>query len=115
MSYYQKITPLVIIQGFLSLVLFSFIYGPWPWPINDENPVFLYLIVCQLIIIIGYLSSKHLKQVITPSRKYKFRKNQILIVFILSLILSFLTLYGRTGSFDFNIFSKLYYIFNYIA
>lgn len=107
MSYFQKIIPLIIIQSFLSLVLYSFIYGPWPWPISDENPVFLYLTVCQLIIIIGYISSRHLKLVITPSRNFKFRKNQIFIVFILSLFLSFLTLYGRTGSFDLNVFNGI--------
>lgn len=107
MSYLQKIIPLIIIQSYLLLVFFSFIFGPWPWPIRDENPVFLYLIVCQLIIIIGYLSSKHLKLVFTPSKNFKFLNNQILIVFRISFLLSFLTLIGRTGSFDLNIFKSL--------
>lgn len=41
-----------------------------------------------------------------PSKKFKFN-NQIYNVFILSLFLSFFTLYGRTGSFNLNIFNSL--------
>jgi len=105
MSYTKKILPLIVIQLYLSLVLCAFTFGPWPWPISNDNPVFFYLIVCQLVMISGYLSSKYLKPKIIPKKKFQYRKNQIFIIFILSLLVSFLTLYGRTGSVNLNIFT----------
>ena len=105
MSYIKKILPLIVIQLYLFLTFFAFAYGPWPWPISNDNPIYLYLIICQLVMIFGYLSSKYLKVKIIPKKGFLFRNNQILIIFILSLLLSFLTLYGRTGSVNLNIFT----------
>ena len=107
MSYFQKIIPLIFIQSYLLLVLILFAYGPWPWPIKDDNPIFLYLILCQVIMILGYISSNYVKGVIFTCNNFYYKENKLKFLFFITLFLSLITLFGRTGSVDLNIFSGL--------
>jgi hypothetical protein len=89
----------------LTLVYYGFVNGPWPWPVGDNNPVYWYLIVCQLVIVIGYISNSNYLNRTIISAEFRHKKNYFYYLFSLAFILNVLTLYGRTGSWNLNIFS----------
>lgn len=49
--------PLVFFQIYLSLTVWLFFYGPWPWSVDKPVELFLYLAAAQIAILVGYLLS----------------------------------------------------------
>ena len=47
--------PLVFFQGYLSLTVWLFFYGPWPWSVDQPGNLFAYLAAAQAAILLGYL------------------------------------------------------------
>ena len=49
--------PLIFFQVYLSVTVWLFFYGPWPWQIDNPLQVFAFLAAAQVAIAIGYLRS----------------------------------------------------------
>lgn len=47
--------PLVFFQLYLSLTVWLFFYGPWPWMVDNPGALFAYLAAAQVAIASGYL------------------------------------------------------------
>ena len=94
--------PLIFFQVYLSITVWLFFYGPWPWSVDDPFQVFAYLMAAQLAIAIGYCLSW--RQVATGhigesprasvTRGVAFLKTSLLITVLLAIPTSL----SRTGS-----------------
>lgn len=100
------LVPLIFFQLYLSLTVFFFFFGPWPWNINNPGELFAYLLSVQLSIFFGYVlawpkicSSSHRQQDysnhLSALAGLRFTKQALII----SLILFIPTSLSRTGNF----------------
>lgn len=101
-------SPMLIIQGYLSIVLFLFLFGPWPWPTNNKLLVSIYLITAQLLVVVGFYFSLKKKYIPSMKNKLRFKKklniNKIIkILLFISIILFIPTYLSRVGINSFNI------------
>jgi hypothetical protein len=48
------LAPLFFFQIYLSLTVFIFFFGPWPWEINNPSELFAFLLAAQISIFLGY-------------------------------------------------------------
>ena len=96
--------PLVFFQLYMTLILYLFFFGPWPWPIDNSLQAGSFLIAAQIIIAIGYILSWKFvasKLKATPlvekadsvARGMNFAK----ICFLVTLMLAIPTSLSRTG------------------
>lgn len=107
---FEKFLPLLFFQGYLSLTLILYLFGPWPWR-NDQTPnVINFLISSQVAICFGYITGVLFNK--TFSVRYKkfnalkgvnFIKFSVLINIIIFIPLSL----SRTGSMIPDIFFGL--------
>lgn len=51
------LAPLVFFQVYLSITVWLFFYGPWPWDVDNPITVFAFLAAAQVCIAAGYLLS----------------------------------------------------------
>ena len=96
LSLYVRLLPIMFFQGYLTLTVLLFAYGPWPWPVKDGTKLYLFLAAAHLSLLFGYLSGAFK----TPYT-YKGRWNVKQLVFasaILTIIMIFPTSYFRTGT-----------------
>ena len=49
------LAPLVFFQVYLSITVWLFFYGPWPWDVDQPSLLFAYLAAAQICIAAGYL------------------------------------------------------------
>lgn len=100
---FVRLLPIIFFQLYLWLTTFLFVYGPWPWPV--ENPLELYSFIFALHFSLGfgYLSGFIGKSSVAGSNKSDLK---VLVRFsiILSVILYLPTVYSRTGSFLPNVY-----------
>lgn len=98
---FDKFLPLLFFQGYLSLTLILYLFGPWPWRNDETTNVINYLISSQLAICFGYIIGVLFNK--TFSVRYKkfdalkgvnFIKLSVLINLIIFIPLSL----SRTGS-----------------
>jgi hypothetical protein len=55
--------PLVFFQVYLSITVWLFYFGPWPWSVDNPLQLFAYLAAVQVAITIGYLlAAKRVRQ-----------------------------------------------------
>ncbi len=47
--------PMAVFQGYLTLCLVLFYWGPWGWEVNDPLRLTVYLLAAQIFILIGYI------------------------------------------------------------
>lgn len=96
--------PLVFFQGYLTLTVALFFWGPWPWDVDQPGLLFAYLMAAQVAIAVGYLAAgpQVAAQNITVAARTrnlesgaKFLQRATLI----TLILFIPTSLSRTGSF----------------
>ena len=52
---WRWLSPLNFFQIYLSITVWLFFYGPWPWDVDRPLQLFLYLAAAQLAIATGYL------------------------------------------------------------
>ena len=49
------LAPLLFFQVYLSITVWLFFYGPWPWEVGQPVLLFVYLVAAQVCIAAGYL------------------------------------------------------------
>ena len=93
---YQFYIPIIVIQIYLWIVLALFKFGPWDWPVEPKNPIYLYIITSYILIFIGYcLGIKSIKKCnVTNLFSSKNLEKFIFIGFILAIP----TCFARSGS-----------------
>lgn len=94
------IGPLVFFQIYLLGVLVLFLYGPWPW-VLDNRPQFVgYLAAVHGAICVGYLLAwPVLRSVATPLRtSEKKQRNALIVALIVSSLMTIPTSLARTGN-----------------
>jgi hypothetical protein len=98
---FDKFFPLLFFQAYLLLILFLYIFGPWPWKNDQTINVVFYLLSSQLVVCFGYIAGvsfdknfgAHYKK-FDALRGINFIKLAIFINLILFIPLSL----SRTGS-----------------
>ena len=93
-----RLLPIIFFQLYLWLTTVLFIYGPWPWPVENALELYSFLFAAQLSLGLGYLSGFIGKSSVAGSNKSDF-KTLVRLSIVLSVILYFPTVYTRTGSF----------------
>jgi len=93
-----RLLPLIFFQLYLWLTTVLFIYGPWPWPVENTLELYSFLFAAHFSLGLGYLSGFLGKSSVAGSGKDDFK---VLVRYsvILSLLLYLPTVYSRTGSF----------------
>lgn len=103
--------PMKLVQIYLSVVLILFIFGPWPWPINNRPYVILYILLAQFLLFLGFRISLSKKILIikVSNRRSFFNLNKlcinkiILVSLVISMILMIPNYLARVGSMGFNV------------
>ena len=118
MGDFQKnwLIPLIFFQLYLSLSVFLFFFGPWPWDVANPGELFGYLLLAQLSIAVGYFLAWRYVKVKLLNYNYSgdksdqkiesyipFIKKSILI----SLVFLIPTTLSRTGTIFPNILDGL--------
>lgn len=96
-SLWIKLLPIIFFISYLNLTVFLFVFGPWPYPVEDGTYLYIFLCFCHMALLFGYLSA-----VFKKPRGYHGRLSIQFIVtisLIVNLLLLFPTLRYRTGSF----------------
>lgn len=86
-------TPMKIVQIYLTLIFILFIFGPWPWPMDNKLLVYSYLFMAQILLLFGYFLSVRRKKItiyVTQSRFLKISSYNNLKLIKFLLILSFI-------------------------
>ena len=97
--------PLIFFQIYLSLTLFLFFYGPWPWDISNPIALVTYLLSAQLSIGVGFLAAwpqvrrayaqrKPEDTTVAIKEGLRFTRQALLVTFIILIPTSL----SRTGS-----------------
>lgn len=102
--------PMKIVQVYLTLVFLLFIFGPWPWPLNNSLLVYFYLFLAQALLYLGYFLSVRRKKItvyISQLRLVKIPTGYSIRFIRFLLILSFIIFIPnylvRTGLTTFSI------------
>jgi len=106
--------PMKLVQLYLSIVFVLFVFGPWPWPVNNRLSVNSYLISAQFLLFLGYYLSLKSKTIVVVREKMKQKKlkniniNKLIRILLLISIVFFVPAYmSRVGLDSFNI-SEVY-------
>jgi hypothetical protein len=105
------LAPLIFVQVYLSLTVWLFFYGPWPWEVDNRGELFAFLVAAQVAIAAGYLLAwRRVRDVLAapPSREgmdagVRFLKLALLLTFAMAIPTSL----SRTGSWIPNVAAGL--------
>lgn len=107
------LTPIIFFQLYLSFTVLIFLFGPWPWDVENSVSLYSYLLSAQISILIGYLLSwPGLKKYNSESFKEKNNQSFSRINFfnkciIINIILLIPTSLSRTGNFFPDIYNGI--------
>ena len=93
-----RLLPIIFFQLYLWLTTILFVYGPWPWPVENPLELYSFLFAAHFSLGLGYLSGFIGKSSVAGSNKSDF-KTLVSFSIILSVILYLPTVYSRTGFF----------------
>jgi hypothetical protein len=98
--------PLFFFQAYLSLTVYFFFYGPWPWEIKNTIQLLAYLIFVQISILVGYFSAwfqikKASESVLCNNTPFEVRRGVYFLrqSFYFTLIMIIPSSLSRTGQF----------------
>jgi hypothetical protein len=87
--------PMIAVQGYLAAVLAAFAWGPWPWPVANRGKLYAFLILAQIVLLLGYLSVGRGR-----ARRFSWSlswKHLLYVSFVLNAIWFYPNLVERTG------------------
>jgi len=95
--------PLVFFQLYLSLTVWLFFFGPWPWDVDNPMQLFGYLAAAQVAIAVGYLMSWRRLSRLRPSgvvRELDLHEGIAFLKFglVVSALLALPSSLSRTGA-----------------
>jgi len=92
-----RLVPLIFFQLYLNFSVLTFVFGPWPWPVDNSIELYAYLIGAHIALAVGYLwAASRQWTVQAPSLATIDKLFTVALIFSLALALP--TSFSRTGS-----------------
>ena len=95
-SWGKRLAPIIFAQIFLWITFILFAFGPWRWPLNHANELYIFLCSAHIALLVGYLSVAHKAPQSSLTIKFDAEKLMKASLWITIAMLPF-TSYAKTG------------------